>query len=266
MVYWPPMRSPFPGMDPYLEQQWGDFHARIITYLSDALQPGLPDGLRARMEERVYVEALEGSATQFVPDVHVYQMPRGGTQSLGTDEGGVAVADPIIVLVPTEITERFIEILDVRSGGRVVTVIEVLSPANKLPGRGRNEYLHKQQQYTDGGVNLVEIDLLRVGQHTTLAKLALIAPDKITTYHTSIFRAGRRDQLEYYRMPLRERLPRIPIPLRPADPRAVLDLQATLDTAYDRGRYDDINYARPLSPPLHPADAEWAAELLPRTA
>lgn len=250
-------------MDPYLEQRWGDFHARFITYLSDALQPGLPTDLRARMEERVYVEALEGPATQFVPDVHVYQMPGRGAPIFTVDDGGVAVADPIVVQVPTEITERFIQILDVRSGGRVVTVIEVLSPANKLPGRGRQEYVRKQQEYTNGDVNLVEIDLLRVSLHTTLAKLALIEPDQITTYHASMFLAGRRDRLEYYRMPLRERLPRIPVPLRPADPRAVLDLQATLDTAYDRGRYDDIDYARPLSPPLHPADAEWVASFIP---
>jgi uncharacterized protein DUF4058 len=254
------MRSPFPGMDPYLEQRWGDFHARLITYLSDALQPALPPNLRARMEERVYVESVDGAGKQFVPDVHVYQMPRGASGA-AAGGGGVAVAEPIVVHVPAEVTERFIQIIDVRSGGRVVTVIEVLSPANKLPGRGRNEYLQKQREYIDGGVNLVEIDLLRIGQHTTLAKLGLIAPDKITTYHVNTFRAARPEFLEYFRMPLRERLPRLPIPLRPADRDVVLDLQAVVDTAYDRGRYDDIDYSRPLHPPLDPADQQWASQL-----
>jgi hypothetical protein len=250
-------------MDPYLEQRWGDFHARFITYLSDALQPSLPRELRARMEERVYVEALDGPAKQYVPDVHVYVTRR--TPGTSAESGAAAaVAEPIVVQVPAEVTERFIQILDVRSGGRVVTVIEVLSPADKLLGRGRNEYLAKQLQYVEGGVNLVEIDLLRIGQHTTLAKLGLISPEKITTYHASTFRASRPEFLEYYAIPFRSPLPRLPIPLRATDPDAVLDLQTVLDTAYDRGRYDDIDYTRPLQPPLHPADQQWADQLLAR--
>ncbi len=33
------MKSPFPGMDPYLEDQgrWPDFHASMITYCRDAI-------------------------------------------------------------------------------------------------------------------------------------------------------------------------------------------------------------------------------------
>jgi hypothetical protein len=212
------------------------------------------------MEERVYVESLDSDVKNYVPDVHVFELPRRGANAGGT--GGVATAEPIIVHVPAEVTERYIQIIDVRSGGRVVTVIELLSPSNKLPGKGRNEYLAKQQHYVDAGVNLVEIDLLRVGQHTTLAKLALVPSDLITTFHVNIFRATRGDRLEYFPVALRERLPRLPIPLRRSDPDAVLDLQAVADLAYERGRYDDIDYSRPLQPPLHPADLEWASALL----
>jgi hypothetical protein len=215
------------------------------------------------MEERVYVEAFESEAKQYVPDVHVYETRRPVASSIPSG-ATAAVAEPIVVQVPAEITERFIQILDVRSGGRVVTVIEVLSPANKLPGRGRKEYQAKQFQYLEAGVNVVEIDLLRIGQHTTLARLGLISPEKITTYHVSTFRASRPEFFEYYRIPLRTPLPRLPIPLRATDPDAVLDLQAILDTAYDRGRYDDIDYSRPLQPPLDPADQQWADQLFPR--
>lgn len=35
------MASPFPGMDPYLEQHWGDVHPSFITYARDQLQPHL---------------------------------------------------------------------------------------------------------------------------------------------------------------------------------------------------------------------------------
>jgi hypothetical protein len=65
-----------------------------------------------------------------------------------------------------------------------------------------------------------------------------------------------------YRIPLRERLPAIRIPLRPADPDAVLDIQTLVDQAYQDGRYDDIDYSEPFRPPLDPEDAAWAAALL----
>ena len=259
------MRSPFPGMDPYLEQRWGDFHTRLVTYICDALQPRLPTDLRARIEERVYVEAPE-NGRQVVPDAHVYQTPRASRAATPPrkSDGGVAVAEPILLRYPTELTARFVQILDARSGGRVITVIEVLSPANKVPGRGRREYRRKQREYFNGEVNLVEIDLVRVGRHTTLAMLDLVPPDKLTTYHVSIARLSRPDALEYYPLPLRQRLPVVRIPLRETDPDAALDLQSIVDTAYERGRYDDIDYAQHLHPALDRADAEWAAQLLPR--
>lgn len=50
------MASPFPGMDPYLEQFWRDVHASLIIYARDQLQTRLPAGLRVRVEERVVVE------------------------------------------------------------------------------------------------------------------------------------------------------------------------------------------------------------------
>ncbi|PSR17032.1 hypothetical protein C8255_14750 [filamentous cyanobacterium CCP3] len=37
------MPSPFPGMDPYLEQinLWSEFHSRLIVAIADALAPEL---------------------------------------------------------------------------------------------------------------------------------------------------------------------------------------------------------------------------------
>ena len=48
MIY---MKSPFPGMDPYMEKHWHEVHHRLITYASDLLQEQLPPQLRARVEE-----------------------------------------------------------------------------------------------------------------------------------------------------------------------------------------------------------------------
>ena len=50
------MKSPFPGMDPYLEQFWPDVHASLIIYTRDQLEEQLPANLIARVEERVVFE------------------------------------------------------------------------------------------------------------------------------------------------------------------------------------------------------------------
>src|SRR5205823_2593312 len=95
-------------------------------------------------------------------------------------EGGVAVADPprarpVVVHVPhDERREPFVEIyVQEGSGRRLVTCIEVLSPSNKTPGEhGRSLYIRKQAEILASKVHLVEIDLLRAGEHTTAVPLA----------------------------------------------------------------------------------------------
>ena len=63
-------------------------------------------------------------------------------------------------------------------------------------------------------------------------------------------------------MPLRERLPVLPIPLRPDEQRIHLDLQALIDEAYEKGGHDDLNYSEPLDPPLQEDEAGWIAAIL----
>jgi hypothetical protein len=99
-------------MDPYLEEQrWGDFHNRATTYLADALQPGLPGDLRARLGERVYLEWVESPARQYVPDVPVFERPsaaRGG----GRDSGGTtALAAPPAPVEVSNVASRTLSLL-----------------------------------------------------------------------------------------------------------------------------------------------------------
>jgi hypothetical protein len=62
---------------------------------------------------------------------------------------------------------------------------------------------------------------------------------------------------------LRERLPVLPVPLMPGEPDVALDLQAAVDTAYDRAAYDlEFDYARLPASPLDEDDARWADALL----
>ena len=254
--------NPFPGMNPYLEMFWGDVHTSLVTYARDQLQELLPEALRARAQGRVFVEAGEDLVRSFEPDVHVYQR-RDGIGGGGSATQTQA-AQPLAVLeVPLiELTENYLEIIDARSGGRVVTTIEFVSRSNKRPGRGRDEYLRKREETRSAGVNLVEIDLLRAGQPVTMVPPSAVPPTHQTPYHACVWRASKPGMCLYYALPLHLPLPRLPVPLRLDDADVSLDLQELVDQSYVRGRYDDIDYRRPPDPPLSAEDAAWAQTVL----
>jgi len=255
-------------MDPWLEQHWGDVHTSIVTYCRNRLQGALPRDLRARVEERVFLEWEEdgeSSGRCVTPDIRVVEYPRVGP--VRTDSGTVAVLerDPVLKVKPfdQETVERFVEIRDFSTGGRLVTVIEVVSPANKRQGRSRASYLSKRKELHDARVSLVEIDLLR-GDHSLDAVPRGQLPDE---YHTPyLVTISREDELgRYYeiaKVALEQRLPVLGIPLRPGDDDALLSLQAVLDDAYDDGGYDIIDYRKPPKPSLEGAAADWADSLL----
>ena len=53
------MKNPFPGMNPYLQERWGDFHTSFTVALRDALNQSLPGDLEARVEESITVDIEE---------------------------------------------------------------------------------------------------------------------------------------------------------------------------------------------------------------
>lgn len=75
-------------------------------------------------------------------------------------------------------------------------------------------------------------------------------------------RSGQPDTVAVYRIPMRERLPVINVPVRETDVDLALDPQLVLDPCYANGRYDDLDYNAQLQLPLDPAAAAWAEELL----
>jgi len=268
------MKSPFPGMDPYLERHWGDVHLRVVTYTCDWLQSRLPGDLRARMQERVYIELPDARRGEYYPDVRVIERPRrspgsGSATAVAEPENATEIVDgpvpvePILIHLDIEpITEGYVEIVDVKSGHSVVTAIEVLSPTNKRPTEGQRLYLKKRDDRKLAGVNTVEIDLLRGGERVVMVPPQLVPPSHRTAYQVCIWRAARPDTFAIYPVRMRERLPVISIPLRPADREVPLALQAVLDQCYRNGGYDDIDYRGEPDPPLPADDASWADILL----
>ncbi len=251
----PGARSPFPGMDPYLEHPtlWPNVHQRLITYASDALQAQLTPRYYVSIGERVYLEAPDRSV---YPDLWVVERggPRAATATLEADR-------PVVVVVePVERREVFIEIQDPGAGHRVVTVIEVLSPSNKQPGEGRDLYLKKQAEVLASNVHLVEIDLLRGGAPTVALPPS---PGGRSGYRVVVTRSTDRTRRELYEVTLRDRLPRVAVPLEVGDTDAVLDLQAVLGEAYTKGAYGlRVDYSVDPTPPLPADDTTWARALV----
>ena len=253
----------FPGMDPYLEAPgvWPDVHTRLIVYIAEQLQPRLRPRYSVAVERRVFVESPEH---QFVPDVVV----RKSQPARPATAAGAVVLEidpPVEVHVPAlEVREAYLQILDRQSQKRVVTVLEVVSPTNKYAGPGRDSYTAKQREVRASDAHLIEIDLLRTGPHVLAVPEWVARGQGAYDYLTCVNRAaGDRSRFQLYLTRLRDRLPRIGVPLAAGDADAVLDLQAALERTYGAGSYqDDIAYDRPCVPPLSPDDQAWADELI----
>src|SRR4051812_21002658 len=186
------MKNPFSGMNPYLELHWGDVHTRLCAGISAALQPTLPSDLRARAEERILLQ-LEDEDAPRVRRADAIVMERAHRSGAGVSGPGVMIAAPVLIEFPDEFfTHRWVQIIDVRHGGKVVTVIEVLSPWNKGAGRTNKQYLEKVEEYLSSDVNFVEIDLLRGSRrHLHVPHEAIPGPGRVP-YVICVNRPSRR--------------------------------------------------------------------------
>lgn len=261
------MPSPFPGMDPFLEAHWGDVHTTLSTYIRNELRAQLPEGLKARIEESVILEAVDDDLAgenygRIYPDVGVLESPtsRGSSAS---SLGGVAVSEPIITttkFVPR--TQRAVHIFDTNKKMRLVTAIELISPGNKIGSRNRDVFQTRQESILEAEASLVEIDFIRQGQQV------LYCPplgDK-SPYGICVVRGWQPTRAEVYTARYDAALPTIRIPLRKRDPDAILELQKLLDRAYIDGDYEDLDYTRKLKPPFTAAENRWLKAQLKKRA
>ena len=267
------MLSPFPGMDPYLENRliFPDFHDGFIAYLREAIQPGLPEPYYAALGRRAWVEISE----RFVgPDVNVI-IPRPRRPSSPSNITKIAsatleVTRPVVVTVPhDEQSETTIEIYIGRgSDRRLVTAIELLSPINKQPGeKGRDLYLRKQTELLDSQCHLVEIDLLRGGTHTTA-----VPEDRLRhnipsfAYHVCSHHFNHFEDFLIYPIQMTDPLPTISIPLLPGDGEVPVSLQQVFERTYAAGPYHrEIDYSETVPlPKLTTEQMQWVKERVGR--
>lgn len=261
------MPSPFPGMDPYLENPglWPDVHHNLISEIQALLTAQLRPRYVVRIEERAYITSEENGWSmpkQPVPDVEIVARPgwEKARSSKGRKASTLECPEPIIATTwfEEEIHEAFLKIID-RQSRDVVTVIELLSPANKVPkSPGRESFEAKRREVMYSSSHWVEIDLLR-------GKRMVVVPRKVGPhqYLAHVSRRNLRPQGQLWGIRLEQRLPVIPIPLKRGDPDAKLDLQAALNATYDRAGYDmELDYRKQPKPPLDEKLAAWADQLL----
>ena len=242
-------------MDPYLEDPtlWPGLHDKIIYNLVEELNGIMPDNYVADTDHRLYVTHRN---TQITPDVVTLMEPvreRPPARSGGTAVLTRADTPAILIAAPEEVSESYIEILHLTTPRRVVTVIDVLSHSNKSAGsEGRKSYLQKEQDVMKSPIHLLEIDLLRKGEHTVAPPYERIAFEfGRWDYLVSLSRSTDRTRYELHLRTVRQMLPCFRVPLANGDPDVEVDLQAIFDRCYKAGAYPRlVDYRRaPQFPP-----------------
>src|SRR4051812_43844346 len=221
------MPSPFPGMDPFLEDEsvWPVFHHQLVMCLYQILLPGLVDRYRARVCQRHYVTEQALFTSVLRQDHH----------------------------------EDYVEIRQ-RSDNKLVTLVDLVSPANKTTGTGRAAYLERRRDGKQQGANLVEVDLVLQGQ-PTLEYSRDGLPD--WDYAVTVTRSTQPERYEIYTATLQKRLPRFRLPLASDDRDTVLDLHTAFNRCYDQGGFaSKINYQHDPSTRLSDEDRQWLEDVL----
>jgi hypothetical protein len=210
-------------MNPYLEQEslWQEFHRQFVKFLYQALLPSLLDRYRAHIEQRRFTLATP----------------------LGAEEH----------------QEDYIEIRE-RADGSLVTLLDVVSPANKTTVEGRRAYLDQRRHGLECKTILVEIDLVLQGQPTLeYSRDGLPVWD----YAVTVSRSTQPERFEIYTATLQTHLPRFRLPLAGDDRDTVLDLHTVFTRCFEQGKYASrIDFCHDPAVPLNKEDMLWLDGLL----
>jgi hypothetical protein len=222
-------------MDPYLESDkfWPVFQHQLVACLYQMLLPGLVDRYKARVGHRKYTTEI----------------------ALFTSVDRV------------EHHEQFIEIRQ-RNDTRLVTLLDVISPANKTTTAGRQAYVDKRNEARAASAGIVEIDLVLQGKDGGSNRLEPLhdysregLPD--WDYAVTVTRATQPDRHEIYTSTLQKRLPRFRLPLASDDRDTVVDLQTAFNRCYDQGGFAQmLDYQRDPPYKLDDDDLRFVDELL----
>lgn len=258
------MPTPFPGMDPYLERPgvWEEVHTRLIVAMADTLGPQVRPRYRVGIEQRTYLAVLTPAEYILVgkPDVLVVAQPQ--LSQSGHTAATVVDSTPHVAYLPMpeEVVEHYLVVRDVVTG-EAVTVMELLSPTNKLTRDGRRQYMRKRRHILGSATHYIEIDLLRAEEPFPFT---VQNGHGQSDYRMLISRAPERPQAAVYLFTVRDPIPDMPVPLHAGDPEPAVPLNRLVHEVYDRAGYDlllDYHQAPP-PPQFSRQDTQWMQQLL----
>ena len=252
------MPSPFPGVDPYLEnpELWPDVHNRLIAALGDDLSSLLRPRYYVALEERTYLEEPGELVLVGRPDLTVVDRDRHGAERESKQSLTPTLVE-VELPIGAQVRETFLEVRTTTEGV-VVTVVELLSPGNKRSGTGRRVYLDKRELVLSTHTSLVELDLLRAGE-----PMPTVGPRVRSDYSILVSRGYRRPKADLIPFGVRDPIPQFPLPLRRGENELTVNLGRVLHALYDRASYDlRIDYEKEPVPPLASDDADWANALV----
>jgi hypothetical protein len=255
------MPSPFPGMDPFLEDPffWHQVHSRLIVALANDLGGKLRPKYYAAIETRTYLEEGDDRIFVGVPDAIVFTSSAQSAANAATLTLPIAQPQKVRLVEPIEVKERYLEIRKVGSH-EVIAAIEVLSPTNKQ-GEGRKIYLKKRQTMLESASHFVAIDLLRGAQ-----PIRVEGSQGRSDYRILVSAAADRPNADLYSFNRRDQIPVFPLPLRSEDVSIPVDCGALLREVYDQGCFDlQIDYTQKVPEPiLSQEDRAWVAGVVGR--
>jgi hypothetical protein len=251
------MPSPFPGMNPYLEQAdcWEDFHQRYVVKLADMLAALVGPSYIVKIEAEIYVREISEHPWLLVGKGDV-GLSRMGSRGNGEVQTSVLEAPVIMELHLEEEKSAFIEIRDKKKRD-LVTIVEMLSPTNKYSGKNREQFVAKRTELLQSLVNYIELDFLRGGPRMPLPSMPKC------DYYALVRACKHWRRIGFWPLIIRDPLPTIPIPLCVPDADVKLDLQAALHQVYDAAGYAGYIYDGKPEPALVRKDVAWARKFVP---
>lgn len=247
-------------MDPYLEHpaRWQGLHNTLISALQLSLAPKLRPRYLVRVERRTFLDEPGEAIFVGLPDLAVHGPPTAHVRASDAAETGPrAGAVSVQIPMPLEVREAYLEIREAPTG-HVVTVVELLSPSNKIPGEGRDLYGRKRRTVLASLTNLVEVDLVRIGEPPPFRGNA-----GESDYRILVSRSERRPRADLWAFGLRDPIPAFDLPLRGGDAEPTVNVREIIDQVYDGAAYDlEIDYRTDPFPPLAEAHRAWADALL----
>jgi len=265
------LRSPFPGMDPFLEinPRWQVFHGWFVRKLAEQHQPRARElGCWIGVERAVYQQEPSGELVLVgEPDV-LTGLDASAFAATAPSRPFSASTEPHavheVVLDPDQMhryKQEYLVVREIDQFQRVLAVVEMLSFANK-EGTYVSKYREKRSKFLTSQAHFMEIDFLRAGDNPSRAMFPELPP---TPYFVLVARKtglGRNE--EGYALRLQEPLPTVDLPLGPPRPDLPLDLAAAFGSAYDlSARPGWIRYAEePVpGPPLSAQDQAWVQQI-----